>query len=406
MRFRPLPSSIAESRLALPWRLAAAALLLFGVAFAFGLRAMGAPKPKIEDPPPEVVQLAGRTIEVGTLAGTPYRIDIPAGWNHSLVVFYHGYSELPATFKTTTGLNEVTAPIVDRGFAVAQSAYSAPGWALAEALPETEALRQYFLRKYGKPTETFVTGVSMGGALTVATIEQNPKPYAGALDLCGAVGPSYEEFQRRFAWRAAFDFYFPGLMPPLVPAPLEYRETEALRAKIGAALKAKPAAATEMRDLTGLHTDADLTHLMSYITFFLMDMQRRAGGNPFDNRNYLYAGTNLASSASDEELNDGVKRYAADETARRYLVAHYSPTGRVTRPTLALHTSYDPLLPGTTLAIYTHQVEAAGFGENFVQQYVHRDGHCAFSPKQVGQSFDELLDWVHTGRRPKPGLMK
>ena len=52
-------------------------------------------------------------------------------------------------------------------------------------------------------------------------------PFVGeALDLCGAVGPSYEPYQRRFAWRAAFDFYFPGVMPPLASgAGLEYEET-------------------------------------------------------------------------------------------------------------------------------------------------------------------------------------
>jgi pimeloyl-ACP methyl ester carboxylesterase len=358
------------------------------------------------NPEPEVLRSARGVTEVGMLAGVAYRIDVPAGWNHSLVMFFHGYSERPATFRAAGRLNEVTEPIFERGFAVAQSAYSDTGWALAEGVPESEWLRQYFVKKYGKVKETIAASVSMGGALTMETIEQNPKPYAGVLNLCGAVGPSYEEFQRRFAWRAAFDFYFPRLMPPLVPAPDDYQETAALKAKIDAALKANPQAATEMRNLTGLHSDADLTHLMSYITFFLMDMQHRAGGNPFDNRNYLYTGTNLASSASDAALNDGVRRYAADEAARRYLAEHYMPTGRLTKPMLAVHTIYDPLIPGTTLTLYAHEVEEAGYGENLVQQYVHRDGHCAFTPQQVGASFDELLDWIDTGARPEPGLLR
>jgi pimeloyl-ACP methyl ester carboxylesterase len=358
------------------------------------------------DPAPEVVTTAKGTVEVGTLAGVAYRIDVPPEWNHSLVVFFHGYSERQTTFKSTSGLNEVTRPAFERGFAVAQSAYSAPGWALAEGVPESEALRQYFVKRYGKVKETIAAGASMGGALIMETIEQNPKPYAGALDVCGAVGPSYEEFQRRFAWRAAFDFYFPGLMPVVLPVPVEYAETAALKAKIAAALKARPEAAMQMRNLTGLHSDADLVNGMSYFTFFIVDMQHRSGGNPFDNRNYLYTGTNPLSSASDEALNDGVKRYAADESARRYMVAHYTPTGRLTRPMLALHTTYDPLIPGTTLALYGHMVEEAGFGENLVQQYVHRDGHCAISPQQVGEGFDELLGWIHDGKRPVPGLMR
>jgi len=87
-------------------------------------------------------------------------------------------------------------------------------------------------------------------------------------------------------------------------------------------------------------------------------------------------------------------------------VAHYTPTGRLTRPMLAVHTMYDPLIPGTTLALYAHEVEEAGFGENFVQQYVRRDGHCAFTLQQVGQSFDELLAWIHAGKRPMPGPLR
>lgn len=358
------------------------------------------------DLPPEVVHTEKGSVEVGTLGGVPYRIDVPADWNHALVVFFHGYTETPTIFRTTGGINEVTGPVLERGFAIVQSGYSLPGWALAEGVPESESLRQYFVKRYGKVSETIAAGVSMGGAMVMETMEQNPKPYAGALDLCGSVGPTYEAFQRRFAWRAAFDFLFPGIMPPLVPAPAEYHESAALKERIAAALKANPVAAAEMRNLTGLHTDADVMRDVSYFTFVITDMQHRSGGNPFDNRNTLYVGTTPGSTATDEALNDGVKRYAADENARRYLVAHYTPTGRLTKPMLALHTTYDPLIPGWTLARYADEVAESGSSDNFVQQYVHRDGHCAISPKQVGAGFDELLEWIHTGRRPAPGLLR
>ena len=48
----------------------------------------------------------------------------------------------------------------------------------------------------------------------------------------------------------------------------------------------------------------------------------------------------------------------------------------------------------------------AGFGQNLVQQYVKRDGHCNFSPDEVGRAFDELVIWTHGGARPVPGLLK
>ena len=246
----------------------------------------------------------------------------------------------------------------------------------------------------------------MGGELVAITLELNPKPYMGGLDLCGSVGPTYENFNRRFAMRAAFDVYFPDVMPSLVPVPADYEDTTADRDKVFAALKTNPAAAAELRNLTGLRTDADLAHDIAYWTFVVGDMQRRGGGNPFDNRNMVYYGTNPASSASDYELNEKVKRYAAVPQARAYLVRHYTPNGRLGKPMLALHTIYDPIVQLYQLGIYEHEVQAAGAGENLVQQIVDREGHCNFTQEQMGDAFDELVRWTHGGLKPAPGPVK
>ena len=389
--------------------------LLCAVAALFPNQLLAQHKPApAPDRDPVIISSVTGTTEVGELGGAQYRIDVPTNWNHALVVYFHGYSEGVYTYKAEGPLNEQTQPIFDRGYAIIQSGYSTPGWALAEAYPETEQLRQYFLNKYEKPTEgkkaakqleTIVAGGSMGGALVVATLELNPKPFAGGLDLCGSVGPADLAFQRRFAWRAAFDFYFPGLMPPLVPSPPGFKETHALREKVLEALKANPTAATAFRSLTDLHSDQDIANDIVYFTYVITDMQRRAGGNPFDNRNFLYTNTNPTSTATDNALNDSVHRYAAEPAAREYLLHHYTPNGHLSRPMLALHTTYDPIIPGATLSIYAEQVAIAGDSQNLVQQYVHRDGHCAFSPEEIGRTFDELIQWIHTGKRPTPGLL-
>lgn len=409
-----MPSSQRSlSRVPLHISQAGRALLL--LACVFGASRIGAAVPQAgTSPEPEITRTAAGTTEIGTLANAPYRIDVPAAWNHSLVVYFHGYTEGPFTYRVGSALSEQTQPIFDRGYAVIQSGYSAPGWAMAEAYPETEQLRQYFLKHYGQPAEgrkaarqmeTIVEGSSMGGALVTAELELNAKPYAGGLDLCGSVGPTDLAFQRRFAWRAAFDFYFPGLLPTLVPTPPEFQESRSLRRRAEDALKANTQAATSMRNLTGLHTDTEVADAMVYFTYVIADMQRRAGGNPFDNRNFLYVGTSPGSSASDNALNDGVHRYTADPRAREYLVHHYTPNGRLNHPMLALHTTYDPRIPTSTLAFYDEQVALAGFSQNLVQQYVHRDGHCTFTADEIGRTFDELILWIHTGRRPTPGLL-
>lgn len=374
----------------------------------------GRVKPTLQpDPQPEIVHTTAGMTEVGTLSAVPYRIDIPAGWNHALVVYFHGYSEGPFTYRVNGALSEQTQPMFDRGYAVIQSGFSASGWALAEAYPETEQLRMYFLKRYGAPAtgkkakdmETIVAGGSMGGALVVAELELNPKPFAGGLDICGSIGPTDLAFQRRFAWRAAFDFYFPGLLPALVPTPADFQESRTLRDKVLEALRANPAGAGAMRGLTELHSDREVADAMLYFTFIVSDMQHRAGGNPFDNRNYLYSGTSATNSTSDNALNDGVRRYAAEPRAREYLIHHYTPSGRLFHPMLALHTSYDPRIPTNTLAFYGEQVAVAGFAQNLVQQYVKRDGHCTFTADEVGRTFDELVAWIHSGHRPTPGAL-
>jgi hypothetical protein len=373
------------------------------VALALSLSGiLRAQKPEV----PEVLHGPQGITEVGFMDGAPYRIDIPPDWNHSLVIYYHGYTQGPSNFPIAQAINPQLQPIVDRHYAVAQSAYSEHGWALAQAYPETESLRKYFTKKYGPPAGTYVMGASMGGVLVTITLELNPKPYLGGLDLCGAVGPTTEAFERRFAWRAAFDHYFPGVMPTLVPSPPNFEITQAVRDRIAFALKSNPTAATQMRNLLDLRNDADLANDIAYFTFVIADMQKRAGGNPFDNRNVIYSGTNPANDTADAELNDKVQRYAANPQARAYLVQHFTPTGHLGRPMLAVHTLYDPLVPPSSLTLYAHEVEAAGAANNLVQQYVHREGHCNIPQTSIGHAFDELVLWTHGGARPTAGLLR
>ena len=392
LRLRPGPTAV--SRLAV---LAMTLCCSFSVA--------GAQK-AVPESAPQVVQGAGVTTEVGVLQRAEYRIDVPTNWNGSLVVWYHGYAEHGASFHIAERVPPDLENFLSRHFAVIQSAYSEGGWAVQQAYPETEALRHYFDHKYGHPKETYVAGQSMGGALVMITLELNPKPYVGGLDLCGAVGPTFVSFDRRFALRAAFDHYFPGVMGPLVPVPADYDDTPAVRDRVLSALKANQADAGLLRELMGLHTDQQVARDIAYFTFVIGDMQRRSGGNPFDNRNWIYSGSSSSVSAPDEELNASVKRYAAEPKARVYLVHHYTPSGHLGRPMLAVHTVFDPYIPPPQLSLYSEMVEAAGEGDHLVQQYVPRDGHCAITPEEVGRAFDQLVTWTHGGPRPVPGLLR
>jgi pimeloyl-ACP methyl ester carboxylesterase len=243
----------------------------------------------------------------------------------------------------------------------------------------------------------------MGGALTMETMERNPDPYTGGLNLCGAVG-SMTHIGRRFAQRAAFDYYFPDLLPPLDRIPKDFDGGPELTTKIEKALEDDPGAAAALRNVTTLPTNADIARMMVFYTVFLGDVENKSGGIPVDNRNTIYGGTSQ-NIDTDYALNDGVKRYTADSAARQYVVQYYEHAGKVTKPVLALHTAYDDKVPLSQLTAYHQLIDRAGYGQNYVQQYVHRRGHCMMTSEQIGRAFDELVEWTHGGKQPSPGLL-
>ena len=94
------------------------------------------------------------------------------------------------------------AVFIAAGYAVAQSGYAAGGWAIQEAVVDTESLRRYFVRKYGPVKETYVTGHSMGGFLTMMLMETQPSTYDAGLPLCGPLAPANALHRARRVRRA------------------------------------------------------------------------------------------------------------------------------------------------------------------------------------------------------------
>lgn len=339
--------------------------------------------------------------EIGTLDHASYRIDIPHNWNHSLVVYFHGYMAHPQIFDPKYPPSRVLQEILNRGYAVARSGYSVGGWAVPQAFAETDALRRHFRRKYGSPHESFVMGHSMGGLLTVMALETAPKAYAGGLAFCGVLSPADLVMQRAFADRVAFDAFFPGILPDVNHIPTTFRMNDIPTiTKVQKALDANPQSASLVRELANIHTNRGLADVLVFNTFVIEDLRIKSGGNPFDNRNLIYTGT-----ANDPLLNQRVHRYAADPDAYRFLANWYSPNGYLRRKLLEVHTIYDPLVPAFTTAWYDELTRRLGNGSEFVEQYVDRDGHCNITAAQTGQAFDELVNWVHENRRPTPGLL-
>jgi pimeloyl-ACP methyl ester carboxylesterase len=346
--------------------------------------------------------LAGAQIrtEVGEINGAPFRIDVPEHWNGTLIVYCHGYSTTPVTYDKQPAKTVLKA-YLDTNAAVAQSAYSAVGWAIQQATVDTESLRRYFVQKYGQPKRTFVSGHSMGGFLTMMLMETQPTTYNGGLSLCGPLVPAGTLISGAFNARVVFDYFFPGVLPDPSHVPSDFKPSKEGSAKLEQLLGSKPEAAAAVRRYMTIKNNKDVAAGMDFVTYVLKDIQERSGGNPFDNRGTIYTIT-----GADNELNEGVKRYAADPGTFEYLRIYYTPSGRLVHPLLQVHTTYDPLVSPNNPNAYTERAAAAGSQQFYAQQFVEHDGHCNVSPEETSKALGELTDWVEHQKAPEPGLLK
>jgi hypothetical protein len=64
-------------------------------------------------------------------------------------------------------------------------------------------------------------------------------------------------------------------------------------------------------------------------------------------------------------------------------------------PVLAIHTDNDPLVNVEQEQAYASAVGRAGDSDLLRQAYVHRGGHCTFTPAETLAALQTLLDRVH-----------
>jgi pimeloyl-ACP methyl ester carboxylesterase len=339
----------------------------------------------------------GTKTELGTLNGVHFRIDVPQHFTGGLVLYCHGFDvQIPWNRQPLSAPLQV---FLRAGFAVAESQYRGTGWNVQDAIEDSEALRQYFIRHYGVPHRVIVAGHSMGGLVAVALIETDPEHFQGALPLCGALGSSYNLIQRRnFDPLVLFDYYYPGALGPPDHLPAGFVNSSATIARLARIINRHPERAAILTRYLELRSPQELPGMIAFYARLISELEQRAGGNPFNNTNTIYdVGPESAA------VNRGVRRYHANPAARRYLLKYYTPSGELRRPVLAVHTLNDPLVPIWATNDYGTLVREKGRGYWFVQRWVPAYGHCAISARQTQGAFQSLLHWMETGDRAEPG---
>jgi hypothetical protein len=330
--------------------------------------------------------------------GALYQVCFPAAWNGDAVIWAHGYvgvHEPLAVPDDAIGGTPVAAIVTSLGYAYATTSYRRNGLAADVAVQDLEELAG-ILDALASPRYTLLVGASEGGLSTALALEKPATAFDGGLAACGPVG----SFRGQINWfgdfRAVFDVLFPGVLPgnaTTVPQFVRDQWESTWTPAILAALAANPARTKELLSVTNVPTDAadpttvaqSVIGILWYNVFGADDAVARLGGSPFDNRLRWYRG-----SSNDFLLNLRVRRYAASPAALAALGA-FETSGRLRRPTQALHTTGDPIIPYWQQPLYQGKVLLAGSGLRLIALPAKRWGHCSFTVEEALVSFALLV---------------
>lgn len=334
--------------------------------------------------------------DTGTLAGAPYRIDIPADWNGELVVLAHGFEPVGVARETPWPADPATPMFTSERYAVAQSGYATQGWAVRDAIADSERLRAHFVQRHGQPTKTWMVGMSMGGGIAIASLEQQAAHYDGALSLCGANLPGEVLATELFTSLVAFDALFPPregeagfrLSDPAAPE----LDQNAVMDRVDAALPRDPAAAQRLATRLEVSVEA-LPGTLGLHYLVIRDLIARGGGMPVDNRLVRYTGF-----GDDDAFNRRVPRYVGDVAAMDYVAAAPALSGRPQKPLVLQYNADDPTINPRFRPVYAQKARDATVVPLTLPDAP--GGHCRFSADQVKDAFRVLTGWVESGERP------
>lgn len=397
----------ATAILSLPLALASLVSLSAGSAFA-------------EPPPPYFVDasklpfsaLAGTTTSrfFGIHGGAGYRVEVPANWNGSLVLYAHGFRG--AGLELTVSNPRIRQYLVQNGYAWAASSYSKNRYDVKEGVKDTHALLELFNSLVGRPQRVYLTGHSMGGQITGVAIEQYPAAFDGALPMCGVMGDS-----ELFDFFLDFQLVAQALagLPAEFPFPSNYDAVVVPEAKAALGTPYPFVLAAEgkmLRGVTEQLTGGTRPGFASAFAFWGNFLFMRAigdgtlgvaPGNVAGNVDTVYQMDGDPALSGDEQtLNAAVLRVQHDPQGRHPNGLANIPaiTGDLRVPTLSLHTIGDLFVPFSMEQIYARRAAARGASDLLVQRAYRDVNHCGFATAEEEAAFADLVNWVENGVKP------
>lgn len=375
----------------------------------------------------------------GTLGdGATYVIDVPPIWNGTLLLYSHGYV-VPGSSNPALDVGDPLTGgyMLAAGYALAGSSYATTGWAVQQAIPDQIATLDAFEAAVGTPINTIAWGHSLGGMITAGLVQEYPSRFNAALPMCGVLSGGVGTWNGSLDAAFAFNTLVAGGSLQVVditdPDNLTNAEDILYVASTTAQGQARVALTAALADLPGwfdplspepARTDyADqianqflwLAEVDFPFAFALRaELEARAGGNPSWNTgvdyeqhlkhsvNYaevqaLYAAAGLSLEADLATLKKA-QRIKADPGAVAYLSDYIIYNGQLPFPVLTMHTTGDGLVPVENERAYRKVVHQAEDSPLLRQVFVHRAGHCAFTPAETITALETLDLRLTTGK--------
>jgi pimeloyl-ACP methyl ester carboxylesterase len=386
----------------------------------------------------------------GTLPdGATFLLQAPLDWNGTLFLYSHGYVAPGSANPALDVGDPVTgAFLLANGYALAGSSYAHTGWAIQEALLDQMAVLDAFDTAIGaKPTRTIAWGHSLGGIITAGLVQLHPSRFEAALPMCGVLSGGVATWNTGLDGGFAIKNLLQGL--PGVPdtAPLQLvnitnpngnlglAESVLAAAQMSPQGRARIALAAAFGDIPGWFNPAspepastdfssqesnqyawESQVLFPFGFALRAELEFRAGGNVSWNTGVdyhkqfehsanrgeveaLYKAAGLDLDADLDALNDA-PRISANPESVEYLEHNIIFNGDIDIPVLTMHTTGDGLVVVENESAYKDVVAEAGDRSLLRQTFVHRAGHCTFTPAETVTAAQNLITRLNTGRWP------
>ena len=374
--------------------------------------------------------------------GSHFRLTIPTNpvWNGDVVLINHGFDLDQASIRphhtckviggacTTNAdcgsatCNDISylgldAFFLPRGMAVAASTYSLTGWSVFNSRKDLQDILTFMKKTpgIGSPTRTFITGFSMGGAVTVdASLRMNPTRIQGILPLCPAGAGGVPTWDAAHDARMAYDYVCgdvsgAGFFSASDEGDSANEVAMALKVNncfgnvlpeddpVEAANKA--ARLAQFKTLIGhTGTDFEVVVLMGFATQGMYDLVHDK--DKLSDKRY---GNNIGLVYNDAGLDAGIER-VEEGKGRKKLNKNYfvdytrGKGGKLEYPIVHLANNADFLTVPAFQSVFMQGTDDGSKARTTA--WIDGGGHCNFTPEEIEATATEFMDWVDGDPQP------